>query len=360
MRGLYIHIPFCEKICSYCDFCKMIYQSNLADLYIDEVIKEIEEKNINEVSSIYIGGGTPSSLSEEQIDKLLNYLDRFIYPGLPFSFECNVENLTDEKIEVLKKHHVNRISLGVQSFNPILLKIMNREHTFQQVNRLIQRLHDYEIFDINCDLIYGFKGQSLKDLNDDLNQFLKLDITHISTYALMINHNTVLGIKNVKEIDQDQYREQYDFIYKFLKNHCFNRYEVSNFSKIGYESKHNLIYWNNQEYYGIGIGASGYINSIRYDNTKSIFQYLSGKREINEEKIENDNEEFYYLMLKLRLTNGFNLSEFNKKFKVDFLEKYKDKVDSLLKSGLVEIKNDNFKITDENLYIMDYILNRLL
>lgn len=359
-RGLYIHIPFCDHICSYCDFTKFFYDEYKASLYIDQLIKEMEEKKVENVSSIYIGGGTPSSLNIAQLEKLLDYLSRFIKDGTPFTIEANAESLTLEKIILLKKYHVNRVSIGVQSFNHNLIKLMNRHHDYIMVKKVIDDLVRNGICNINCDLIYGLPGEDFEILEDDLNKILSLPITHISTYGLMINKNTILGNQKIKESSQEIYRQQYDYIFDKLKRHGFNRYEVSNFCKDGFESKHNLIYWNNLEYYGIGSGASGYLNRIRYDNTKSLDNYLKGKRTISKEEVGIQEEEFYYLMLKLRLENGFSLSEFKKIFKYDFIEKYKNQFNSLVNKHLIELNGDNLKITDENLYIMDYILDKLL
>jgi oxygen-independent coproporphyrinogen-3 oxidase len=360
-RGLYIHIPFCSQICSYCDFAKFYYNQNLADLYIDEIIKEIKEKKCDNISSIYIGGGTPSSLSYAQLDKLLSYLYKNFYrENISFAIEANAENLDIEKIEILKKYKINRVSLGVQTFSDDLIKLLNRNHNYKMIKNTISLLKENGINDINCDLIYGLPNQSKEMLMSDLKLMLGLDITHVSTYALSINKNTLLYINKVKEVDDDIYREYYDLINNTLKENGFNRYEVSNFSKPGYESKHNILYWKNKEYYGIGLGASGYLNNIRYDNTKSLNKYLSGEREIYQEVIGDKEKEFYFLMLGLRLKEGVDISEYHQLFNKDIFASYKNKIDNLLSRKLIEIENNHLKITDNNLFIMDYILKILL
>ena len=360
-KGLYIHIPFCSQICSYCDFAKLYYQEDLANKYIDEVIKEIEEKNCREISSIYIGGGTPTSLNAKQLKKLLSYLDNhFYHENMSFTIEANAENLDEEKIQLLVKYHVNRISIGVQTFNDDLIKVLNRKHNFEMIKEKINLLNKYHLKDINCDLIYGLPGQSIEMLDEDLTLMLSLNITHISTYALSINKNTLLYLENIKEVEDDTYRKYYDFINYKLKESGYIRYEVSNFAKQGFESDHNLIYWKNKEYYGIGLGASGYVNNVRYDNTKSLNNYLSGKREVQVEPLTILDEEFYYLMLGLRLTEGIDMNEYKSLYSKDLLVHYQDKIQVLLDKKLIEIKDNFLKISEENLYIMDYILKKLL
>ena len=359
-KGLYNHIPFCEKLCSYCDFAKVIYNKKQVDDYLLELKKELETSNIKDITSIYIGGGTPSSLDTHQLEFLFECVSKFYHEGISFTIEANVENLTEEKIKLLVKYHVNRVSLGIQSFQDKLLNKMNRKHTFSEVKSLIDLLHYYHIDDVNGDLIYGFKDESLDDLKNDLDLFMKLGLTHISTYALMIDKNTLLGIKNEEEISQDIYRKEYDFIVSYLEKNGFMRYEVSNFAKENYQSKHNLIYWRNQEYYGIGVGASGYINQVRYDHTKSVVHYNQGKRIINQEKISLKDSQFYHLMLGLRLEEGVNIAKFNQIYKQDLLVLYKDKIEDLIKRNLIEIKDGFLKITKQNFYIMDYILEKLL
>ena len=359
-KGLYIHIPFCQKICTYCDFCKVYYSSSLSDLYLDEVFKEIDSYHIKDISTIYVGGGTPTSLNVIQLDKLLNKINSIREEDVSLSIEANIENLDEEKIKLFQKYHVNRISLGIQSFNSNLLKIMNRSHTFDEVKDKIELIHKYGIDDINCDLIYGFEEENLDILNDDIEKLLSLDITHISLYALMINQNTILNNLGKKEISQDLYRNYYDFIYNKLIDNGFYRYEVSNFSKPGYQSQHNLLYWKNREYYGVGLGSSGYLENVRYTNTKSLTKYLKGERVFEREKCSIEDKEFYSLMLGLRLEEGIDIKEFNSLYNKNLLVSYKDKINKLINSGLVEIKDDHLKITKDNFYIMDYILKELL
>ena len=360
-RGLYIHIPFCDNICAYCDFAKFFYNENLVNQYLDELIKEIEDRKCDNICSIYIGGGTPSSLNVDQLEKLLSYLNiKFYKNNIPFTIEANCENLSEEKIILFNKYGVNRVSLGVQSFNDELIKKMNRKHNFDMVVNTVSLLKKHHIDNISCDLIYGLPGETKEILLDDINKLINLGIKHISTYALQVSKNTIFYNQNVKEASEEIYREYYDLIVNELYQNGFYRYEVSNFSKPGYESYHNLIYWLNKEYYGVGLGASSYIDNIRFDNTKSLNKYLGGERILNQEELDIEDKEFYELMLGLRLSKGINIDEFNNKYNKDILLDYKDKLDSLFNRGLIELKNNHIRITDDNVFIMDYVLKELL
>ena len=312
--------------------------------------KELDSYQIKDITSIYIGGGTPSSLNETQFDKLLSLVSSYYKEGMSFCVEANFENLTEEKIKLLNKYHVNRVSLGVQTFNDELLKLLNRKHTKDDMFRVINNLIKYNIEDINLDLIYALPNQTIEMVKEDLDIITSLPIKHISTYSLMVNPNTIFGVKKIKEQDEDKVREMYDLIYSYLKDKGFNRYEVSNFSKVGYESKHNLIYWRNEEYYGIGLGASGYLDDVRYDNTKSLTKYLDGVTRFNEEQLDEKDKEFYFIMLGLRLKEGIEVTN----------QKYIERLDSLIDKGLIEKINNRYKVTDNNLFILDYVLERVL
>lgn len=349
-KGLYIHIPFCSNICSYCDFAKVFYNEEKVDHYLLMLEKEMDSYHIKDVSSIYIGGGTPTSLNVSQLDKLLKIVSKYYKNDISYTIEANVENLTEEKVILFKKYGINRVSIGVQTFNDQLLSLLNRKHNKDDVFKLVNILIKHGITNINLDLIYGLPNQTLDMLKEDLDIISSLPITHISTYSLMVNPNTVFGINGIKEQDEEKVREMYDLIFSYLLNKGFNRYEVSNFSKVGFESQHNLIYWRNEEYYGIGLGASGYLDDIRYDNTKSLTKYLSGTTRFNEEKITQKDQDFYRIMLGLRLKEGVKVDNIN----------HKERLEALIDRGLIEKINDCYKVTDDNLFILDYILEKVL
>ena len=360
MKSVYIHIPFCDDICTYCDFCKFYKNNEWIDKYLSALEEEVKEKyNNEEINTIYIGGGTPSILNLTQLKKLFNIIKIFKTNKLEeFTFECNVESIKKEKLEYLYKNKVNRLSIGVQTFNDKFLKYLNRHHTYNEVKEKIKLAKEIGFNNINIDLIYAIKNQTLKDLENDLDKFLKLDITHISTYSLIIEPNTILYIKGTKEIDEDLDYEMYKLICNKLKKNGYKHYEISNFARIGYESKHNLVYWNNLEYYGFGLSSSGYIDNIRYTNTRNLNKYFnlncledSHKLSINE-KIENE------FILGLRKIEGINKEQFLKKYNIDI--KSIGIVKKLLKEEkLLENKN-NIYINSKYIYISNFILEEFI
>ena len=349
--SIYIHIPFCKNICSYCDFAKFYYNEKWADDYLIALEKEIKLKYQNElIDTIYIGGGTPTSLNIKQLEKLLNLTKLFNFKNIEFTMETNVD-LSLDKIKLLKQYGVNRISIGVQTVNPKHLKFLNRNHTKEEVINSIKLLKQYN-FNINVDLIYGMPNQTLKELEEDLDFILSLDVNHISTYSLIIEPHTKIFIDNITNIDEDLDYQMYQLINQKLNNYI--HYEISNFAKDGYYSKHNLVYWNNLEYYGFGIGASGYIDGYRYDNTKSYQSYLKGnyileKHKLSKiEKIENE------FILGFRKLEGINIIDFKNKYNIDVLDI--DIVKQLLKESKLLIDNNHLKINPKYIYISNTIL----
>lgn len=356
IKSVYIHIPFCDSICSYCDFCKFLKNDNWIDKYLNALNKEIKEKYNGEIiETIYIGGGTPSCLSLEQLQKLFDIIKIFkTSKNIEFTFECNIENISEEKLKLLYKNGVNRLSIGIQTFNQKYLNYLNRNHNDQMIIERIKIAKDIGFKNINIDLIYALPNQTLEELNNDLDKFLKLDISHISTYSLIIEPNTKLSISNEKNIDEELDYEMYKLICSKLKENGYNHYEISNFARIGYESKHNLTYWNNEEYYGFGIGASGYINSIRYDNTRSINKYLSGNYEFESHKLDIKEQIENEFILGFRKINGINKNDFKSKYNIDI--KSIEIVNKLLiENKLLEDKK-NIYINQEYIYISNEIL----
>ena len=355
IHSVYIHIPFCNDICSYCDFCKMYYNSNLVDKYLKELKKEIKLKYNNEIiNTIYIGGGTPSSLNIEQLKYLFNIISIFKTDNLEYTIECNIENIEEEKLKLFKKYGINRISIGIQTLNNKYIKYLNRHHDKKMVIDKINIVKKY--FDnINIDLIYAIPSETLKELDNDLDIFIKLDIPHISTYSLIIEENTKLFINKEKNIDEDLDFKMYKHICNKLKENNYNHYEISNFSKIGYESKHNLVYWNNLEYFGFGLGASGYINNCRYENTRSINNYLKGNYILNIHKLDKKETIENEFILGLRKIKGINKLDFKNKYNIDIenIETVKELLNQnkLIDDGYYIFINEKYLYTSNNILI---------
>lgn len=360
MKSAYIHIPFCKSICSYCDFCKMNYQKEWIEVYLDVLKEEIEEKYADEyLDTIYIGGGTPSCLSKEELNKLFDIIKIFnLNEEYEFTFECNVNDITEELLNILKENQVNRLSIGVESFNNNNLKLIERKHTFEDALTKINLVKNYGFNNINVDLIYALPEETLSTVKKDINQLLKLDIPHISTYSLIIEEHTKLKIKGIKEIDQDLDAKMYEYIVKKLTNNNYNHYEISNFAKKGYESRHNLTYWNNEYYYGFGLGAHGYVHGVRYENTRSFHDYLNGNYILEENILSKQQIMENELMLGLRKTKGINLNEFFNKYDINLQDVFDIK--PLLKTKYLIYKNGNIFVNPSKLYVMNEILLKLI
>ena len=354
VKSAYIHIPFCNNICSYCDFCKLLYNKDFVKKYLDALEKEITNNYKGEIlDTIYIGGGTPSSLSIVELNELFSIIKIFkLSKEYEFTFEVNIEDITEEKLEILKENKVNRLSIGIESFNDKYLKYLGRNYTSDIISERVELAKKY--FDnINVDLMYALKNESLNDLEEDIDKILKLDIKHISCYSLIIEKNTKLYIENTKYISDDLDSDMYDLIDKKLENK-YHRYEVSNYSITSYESRHNLTYWKNNEYYGFGLGAAGYIDNIRYTNTRNLSKYISGNYERQNELLTKEDKIKYEFILGLRLTSGINKDNFNKKYGININEI--KIIKELINKGLLIDDKINIYVPKKYFYVLNDIL----
>ena len=268
------------------------------------------------------------------------------------------DSLTLDKIKLLKKYGVNRVSLGVETINKKLQDVLERRTSKDNVINCINNLKIVGITNINVDLIYAIKGETLEDLNNDLEFLLSLDVPHISTYSLIIEDNTKLKIKGIKNIDKVIDRDMYDLISKTLKNNNYIHYEISNFSYDGFMSKHNLKYWRNLEYYGFGVGASGYIDNIRYTNTRSITNYIDGKTIIDKEIVTLKDKMFYEIMLGFRTSMGIDKIEFKDKYNVSIDRVFNYK--SFVEEKVLEEDLKYLRVREEYFYVLDEVTLRFL
>ena len=360
MKSVYIHIPFCKSICSYCDFCKMFYYPKWAHDYLVKLKEEIEDAYLGEqIDTIYIGGGTPSCLREKELEYLLYLTQMFkTTPSLEFTFECNLEDINEPLLKILKRYHVNRLSIGIQSFLEQNLIILGRSHTFESAKEKMAMIRTYGFKNVNLDLIYAIPKETMKDLKKDLQLFLKLKPDHISTYSLILEPHTILARNHMKPISEDLDASMYEFICKTLKKKGFTHYEVSNFALKGKESRHNLTYWNNEEYYGFGLSASGYRENIRYTNTLSITEYLKGNRLGKSEILSMQDVMEHEMMLGLRKMEGISLKDFKEKFGVEMSDVFP--ITPLLKNGDLKCKKGRIYIPMEKIYVMNEILEKMI
>lgn len=356
--SIYIHIPFCNSICTYCDFCKIFYNKKYINDYLNNLEQEIKVRYKSEiVNTIFIGGGTPSSLDDEELIRLMNIIEIFkLNDNYEFTVECNIESITENKLKIMKKYGVNRISIGVESFDNSIIKLLGRNHTKKDVYNKMEIVKRY-FSNINIDLIYA-AYDDINILKSDIDCFLKLDIPHISTYSLIIEDNTMLKINGMKNIDEDIDYEMYKYIEDTLEKNNYIHYEISNYAKNGYQSKHNLVYWNNEEYYGFGLSSTSYINNKRITNTKNLRKYLNGEyldTSVYEDKdIRMENE----IMLGLRKLDGINLDRFKDKFNVSLEDIYN--IDNLVRNGYLIRDNNCIKIDKKYMYISNEIIVRIL
>ena len=284
-------------------------------------------------------------------EQLLKTIDAYTDKVKEYTFEANPESLSLDKIKMLKAHGVNRISLGVQTTDDKILKMVNRDHSFEQVKTAVKNLKKAGIDNINVDLILGLPHTSEKILKKDIQNVLSLDVKHVSCYGLTVNPHTVLFNKGFKEPEGDVLRRLYDIVEQELVKNGFVHYEVSNWAKPGYQSEHNLTYWRNEQYYGCGLGASGYTDDIRYKNTVNLSQYLDRVFISEKEPVSEKDKRTYQIMLSLRTTEGLDIS---------FVKDKQEQIDCLISGGLLTIKDNRLIPTYEGMMVLDQIILQLL
>lgn len=352
---IYIHIPFCTSICSYCDFPKLLYDKKYTRKYLETIDREIKSRyGDEEVVSIYIGGGTPTSLDLEELEYLLRLTTRFKKnDNIEFTIESNIESLDDLKIKLLKKYGVNRISLGVQSFNDKTLEELNRKHRKKDIEDKVELLKSNDFANISIDYIYGVHDD-IEEVKEDIDEFLKLDIPHISCYSLIIENNTVFGIGNRNYIDEVHEEEMYRYIEDTLTRNGYSHYEISNYGKAGYKSRHNLNYWNNGCYYGFGMGAVSYLDNKRISNTLSLSKYLDGEfiKEVEAETREIEISNTF--MLGFRKIDGINIKEFEKRFGVKAMDI--KAVQRLIEEEKLILEGEQLFINPKYIYLSNSII----
>ena len=361
MESMYIHIPFCKNICSYCDFCKFVYHGPWIEKYLNALEKEIKSKYNGEVmKTVYIGGGTPSSLISQDLEKLLTIIKENINVSgdLEYTIECNLNDINEPLLDILKKYGINRISVGIESFNPKKLEFMGRSHTFEEAQEKMNLMRNKGFDNINIDLIYGIPGETIRDLKKDVAQFIKLQPDHISTYSLIIEDNTKIAIQGVLPIEEDLDARMYEYICEELDDKGFEHYEISNYCRNNKYSRHNMKCWNNEEYYGFGVGASGYTYGVRYDNTKSLTEYFKGNYLLREKMLSKEEIMDNELMLGLRKTKGIYLPAFYKKYGQNIQDVYDLK--EVLKAKELLFEDDYLFVNPVYIYVMNEILIKIL
>ena len=362
MLGLYIHIPFCVTKCKYCDFNSFKIDLNEKIKYLNYLGEEMklykEEIKNREIDSVFVGGGTPSILNENEINILFEKIkENFnIKSNAEITMECNPGTLTLNKLKVMKKSGVNRLSIGLQAVQNHHLKYIGRIHTFEEFEKNYHDAKQMGFDNINIDLMYALPNQSREDWMESLEKVVKLNPTHISAYSLILEENTELFKMYERDefnlLDENTDIEMYEYTIDYLKSHGYNQYEISNYAKDNFECKHNVLYWKCEEYVGIGASASGYFNGIRYNNICELANYekmiLEGEKPIEwEEKLSIKDEIEESIFLGLRMNEGIQISDFKEKYNFDFEKEYKNEIEKLSKMELIEIDNNLMKLTQK-------------
>lgn len=360
IENAYIHIPFCLRKCKYCSFIsgKNIKQK---EEYITALIKEIKTNYKGEkLKTLYFGGGTPSLLDIQDLETIINIFDFQKNPEI--TLETNPETVTFEKFSNIKKIGINRISLGVQSFNNNILKYIGRNHTEQTIYNSIKNIKSAGFKNISIDLIYGLPNQTFESFESDLHKAINLDVQHISSYGLKIEPDSYF-FKNPPENlpDDDMQAKMFLYMCNELKKNNFVHYEISNFSKTNFESEHNCSYWKNKNYYGFGLNASGYENNCRYKNTADFEEYINNPLKKEEELYLSDNEIIEEeIFLALRLKDGIDIEEINKKFNIDFEKKYKNIIEKYFSLKLLTKEDNHIKLTENGILLSNEIMSEFI
>ena len=366
----YVHIPFCTQICYYCDFSKVFIKNQPVDSYLEHLLEEFQSYDIQKLRTLYIGGGTPTALSAPQLEVLLDGLTKNLDLSSleELTIEANPGDLDADKIAVLKNSAVNRVSLGVQTFDDKMLKKIGRSHLEKDIYENIDRLKLAGFDNISIDLIYALPGQTMEQVKENVAKAIGLDIPHMSLYSLILENHTVFMNRmrrgKLPLPKEELEAEMFEYIIAELERSGFEHYEISNFSKPGFESRHNLMYWDNAEYYGIGAGASGYVNGVRYKNHGPIRHYLSaveeGNARITEEHLSQKEQMEEEMFLGLRKKSGVSMARFEEKFGRSFDGLYGEIVRDLVQQGLMQIEGDRVRMTKRGLFLGDTVAERFI
>ena len=363
MLGLYVHIPFCVSKCNYCDFNSYKIDKNSKETYIQDLKKEInlykqERKNNNEeeISSIFLGGGTPSILSSEEIKYIFESIkENFkIREDAEITIECNPGTLTKEKLMTMKEVGINRLSMGLQAVQDDHLKSIGRIHTYNEFEKNYKEAIEVGFENINVDLMYALPNQKPGEWKESLEKIVKLNPSHISAYSLILEEGTKLYDMyedNEFEItDEDTDIDMYNYTINYLKENGYNQYEISNYAKEGFECRHNILYWKCDHYIGLGPGASGYLSNYRYNNVESLQDYheklSKNKKPIeNLEKLSIEDKIQEKIFMGLRMNEGIKFDDLKKQFNTDVKEKYSNQIKELKEKELINESIAGFSLT---------------
>ena len=377
--GIYIHIPFCKQKCYYCDFVSYSNKCSEVKEYIESLKKEIEEFDFSnyKVTSIYIGGGTPSYIDSIYIVEILSELKEKLkcnlieFKDIEITIEVNPGTVDTKKLNDYKKLGINRLSIGLQSTKNDILKKIGRIHTYQEFLEIYKLARETGFKNINIDLMIGIPGQKIGDLKNILQDIIKLEPEHISVYSLIIEENTpiekMLENGEIKLPDEDLERNMYWYVKNTLELNGYNHYEISNFAKLGKESRHNLNCWNQEEYIGFGVAAHSYLNGIRFSNTINVEEYIqhleNNRKEENiqiEESQSLEDKKNEFMMLGFRKIQGVDIARFKEKFIDNPIFLYREKLNKLVEEGLIEVDLNHIKLTNKGIDLANLVFEEFV
>lgn len=366
--GIYIHIPFCKHKCFYCDFISYCNKDNFINSYIKALKKEIQLKEINsEITTVYIGGGTPSYIDSEYIKEIINEIKlKNVSKKAEITIEVNPGTVNRKKLEDYKKCGINRLSIGLQTANNTLLQQIGRIHNFEQFLETYNLAKQVGLDNINVDLMLGLPNQKIEDLKSSLKKVIDLEPTHISVYSLILEDGTVLSDEiakgNLKLPDDEYERNMYWYVKNTLELNGYKHYEISNFAKNNYESKHNLNCWKQYEYIGFGASAHSYENNTRYSNVENLQEYIKNvendniekNRIIHEIQKEADKKK-EFMLLGLRMIDGIKISDFKNKFGDNPIYLFRNELDKLVNENLIVVDSDVIKLTNKGIDLANLV-----
>lgn len=366
--GIYIHIPFCIRKCLYCDFVSYVDKNDIQEKYINSLKKEIKywlDKNPDtKIETIYIGGGTPSCINEKYIKEILELINP--KKDVSITIEVNPGTVTKNKLELYKKSGINRLSIGLQSTENELLKMLGRIHTYEVFLNTYNMARNVGFDNINVDLMLGIPKQTIKHLKNSLEKIVLLNPEHISVYSLILEQNTMLEKliqKGELELpDEETERNMYWYVKSFLELNNYIHYEISNFAKKGYEAKHNIDCWKQKSYKGFGVSACSYIENKRFGNISDIYKYIQNiengdyEKNIELQEVQNKNGKMKeYMLLGLRMIKGISISEFKQKFNENPIMIYKNSLNKLNNYGLIVIDGDIIRLSEKGLDLANLV-----
>lgn len=375
--GIYIHIPFCKRKCYYCDFISYENKGKLIDKYIKSICLEIENwknrTNINQynVTTVYIGGGTPSYIEPKHIAKILKCLKDRIKPNAEITMEVNPGTVINSSLEKYKESGVNRLSIGLQETHDELLKTIGRIHNYEEFINTYNWARGAGFKNINVDLMIGLPNQTIQDIRESLERIIKLKPEHISVYSLILEEGTILEEKIEKGVlslpDEEQERAMYWYVKNTLEKNGFKHYEISNFAKEGKVSKHNMNCWKQYQYRGFGIAAHSYVEGVRFSNTSDLEEYIENIEEEEfaqnvriHERQNHDSMKKEFMLLGLRKLDGISITEFKNRYKENPIFLFRTELNELVEQKLISIGGDKIKLTSKGLNLANLVWEKFV